>query len=376
MMIVKRTLSSTFLVLGCIALASCSSFGGPGNDAKGRIYIGAGGLISELEPDENGVTEFTVDDTSSAGGTVFLGGDVSPRWSVEAFVSDLGDAGFEPNGAIDYQVGAVSGLVYFLNDERDRARREGFHLFGRLGVGYLENSSAVVPFDQVNGAHFLVGFGGEYGLRNGLGFRLEGTSHDEDILYRQASILYRFGSAGSRRAAPRTPAVPQTPPVNTREPAESATTAPQPVPEPAPLDSDGDGILDTIDQCNSTPEGIPIGADGCSFFSGAMEGVEFASGSDQLTPDARNILSGVVDVLNQFPQARISIGAHTDSQGNGEQNLLLSRSRAIAVTRFLVEQGIDGSRLSPRAFGETQPIQTNTTAAGRAANRRVEFDLL
>ena len=107
-----------------------------------------------------------------------------------------------------------------------------------------------------------------------------------------------------------------------------------------------------------------------------MEGVEFASGSDQLTPDARNILGGVVDVLNQFPQARISIGAHTDSQGNGEQNLLLSRSRAIAVTRFLVEQGIDGSRLSPRAFGETQPIQTNTTAAGRAANRRVEFDLL
>lgn len=373
MIILKRSVFNIILVLSSLTLVACQSFGDSTNDANGRIYIGAGALISDLEPDTNGVTEFTVDDTTSGGGTVFLGYDITPRFSIEGHYSDLGEATFDPNGSIDYQVGAISGLLYFLNSDRNRAKREGFSLFGRVGAGILENDSNGVPFDQVNGGHLLIGLGGEYGLENGLAFRLEATSHDEDIIYGQGSILYRFGGNGPSRSSVRRPA---TPPVSTRLPVESTSTAPLVVSESSPLDSDGDGILDTSDQCNSTRVGTPVGNDGCAYFDGAIDGVVFASGSDVLTLESRSILGEVVDVMTQYPQARISIGAHTDSQGAGEQNLLLSKSRAIAVTRFLVEQGVDGSRLSPQAFGESQPIQSNETTIGRAANRRVEFNLL
>ena len=372
---IKRTVSNIVLVISGATLSACASFSDSQTDANGRLYIGAGALISDLEPDTNGVTEFAVDDTTSGGGTVLLGYDITPRWSVEGHLSDLGEATFEPNGSIDYQVGAVSGLFYFLNNDLDRARREGFHLFGRVGVGVLENDSEGVPFDQVNGGHLLFGFGGEYGLQNGLGFRLEGVSHDEDILYGQASILYRFGRSSSGRSSFRRPVAPPVPTTNNRVPVPQSTS-PLLVTEGSPLDSDGDGILDTRDQCSNTNPGTPVDSDGCTYFDGAIDGIVFKSGSDKLTVEARAILGEVVDVLNRYPDARISVGAHTDSQGPGPQNLLLSKSRAIAVTRFLVDQGIAGSRLAPQAFGESRPIQSNETAAGRAANRRVEFNLL
>jgi len=322
---------------------------------------------------------------AGCGGTVLLGYDITPRFSVEGHYSDLGEATFDPSGEIGYEVGAVSGLLYFINSDLGRARREGFSLFGRAGVGILENDSGEVPFDQLNDGHLLVGIGAEYGLENGLGFRLEATSHDEDILYGQGSILYRFGSNNRRNSAVRTPVTPPAPepvepavvqPVPVEPPAELPEELPADEPLPLPLDSDGDGIQDTSDECNNTVAGTPIGDNGCAFFVGAIDGVSFASNSDELTSSALGVLGEVVNVLNQYPDARISIGAHTDSQGPGEQNLQLSKSRAIAVTRFLVEQGIDGSRLTPQAFGESRPVQSNETTSGRAANRRVEFNLL
>jgi len=372
MIIKNRTVVSTVLVLSTLTLTACGSVGGGSrSDFDGRFYAGVGGLVSDLEPDENGVTDFAVDDTTSGGGTLLLGYDLSSRFSIEGHVSHLGEATFEPEGEIDYTTVGASALFYAFNDREDRNRREGFSLFGRIGVAALNNDSDTVPFEQVNSAHLLAGIGAEYGLRNGLGLRVEAVSHDSDILLGRAALVYRFGSAAPRsRPIARTDTTP-TEPVVTTEPTSSLL-----VTESAPLDSDGDGVLDTEDQCPTTPVGTPVGSDGCEFFTGAIEGIVFNSGSDILTDDSRGILGEVVSVLNQYPQARISISAHTDAQGPGDANLDLSKRRAISVTRFLVEQGIDGSRLSPQAFGETQPIQSNDTASGRAANRRVEFELL
>jgi len=371
MIINYRTVASTVLVFSTLTLTACGSFGGGSNsDFNGRFYAGVGGLVSELDPDENGVTDFTVDDTTSGGGTLLLGYDLSSRFSLEGHVSHLGEATFDPDGDIDYTTAGASALFYAFNDAADRNRREGFSLFGRLGVAALNNDSDLVPFDQVNSAHLLAGIGAEYGLSNGLGLRLEAVSHDEDILLGRASLLYRFGSAAPRsRPIARTPSTPE--PSVVTEPTSSLL-----VTDSSPLDSDGDGVADTQDQCNTTPAGTPVGSDGCEFFTGAIEGIVFNSGSDVLTEDSRSILDEVVSVLKQYPQSRVSISAHTDAQGPGEANLDLSKRRAISVTRFLVDEGIDGSRLSPQAFGETQPIQSNDTASGRAANRRVEFELL
>ncbi len=378
MMIVKRAVANTVLVVSSLTLVACGSLGGgPQSDFKGRIYGGAGLLISKLEPENNGVTEFSVDETQSGGGSVVIGYDVMPRISVEGHYSALGEATFTPDGSIDYQVAGLSALVYGLNDERDRARREGFSIYGRLGGGFLQNDAELVPFEQVNEFHLLAGIGAEYGLSNGLAVRLEGVSHDLDAQYVQAALIYRIGESGSRRSRPATQRAPVTPaPTPATIPAETDSTSSLVITDATPLDSDADGVVDTADQCNDTLAGTPVGADGCTYFDGAIEGVVFDSGSDVLTLEARSILGEVVDVLNQYPQTRITIGAHTDNQGSGESNLMLSKQRAIAVTRFLVEQGIDGSRLAPRAYGESQPRQSNDTAEGRAANRRVEFNLL
>jgi outer membrane protein OmpA-like peptidoglycan-associated protein len=88
-------------------------------------------------------------------------------------------------------------------------------------------------------------------------------------------------------------------------------------------------------------------------------------------------LRNVAAVLQSHPEInQVQVEGHTDDKGNDEKNLTLSQKRAEAVVEFLVEQGIAPERLVPLGFGETQPIDTNDTAAGRQKNRRVEFNIL
>ena len=74
----------------------------------------------------------------------------------------------------------------------------------------------------------------------------------------------------------------------------------------------------------------------------------------------------------------ITVSGHTDSSGSDGANQKLSETRANAVRNALIEDGIDGSLVSATGYGESRPIADNTTAAGRATNRRVEiqFDTL
>jgi outer membrane protein OmpA-like peptidoglycan-associated protein len=84
-------------------------------------------------------------------------------------------------------------------------------------------------------------------------------------------------------------------------------------------------------------------------------------------------LSEVVAVLNEYPDVRIAVQAHTDNRGDAEENLQLSRRRAVSVARFFIEEGIAGQRLRPQAFGESRPRVSNATPIGRSENRRVEI---
>ena len=77
--------------------------------------------------------------------------------------------------------------------------------------------------------------------------------------------------------------------------------------------------------------------------------------------------------MNQYPNLNVSIEGHTDSQGNDARNLELSSSRAQAVQTYLMGKGISASRLRAVGYGETTPVATNDTSAGRAQNRRVEL---
>ena len=77
--------------------------------------------------------------------------------------------------------------------------------------------------------------------------------------------------------------------------------------------------------------------------------------------------------MNKYPKANFAIGGHSDSSGAASTNLKLSGKRASSVKDYLVKKGVDASRLTSEGFGETAPIDSNKTRAGRANNRRVEI---
>ena len=90
--------------------------------------------------------------------------------------------------------------------------------------------------------------------------------------------------------------------------------------------------------------------------------------------DSVAILDQAVDTLNRYPQVKIEIDGYTDSVGTDQYNQGLSERRANIVDQYLTSHGIDSSRITAvKGFGETNPIDTNKTAAGRQRNRRIEF---
>ncbi|MEE9320011.1 MAG: OmpA family protein [Granulosicoccus sp.] len=342
-----------------------------------RFYVGAGLLASKLDPDADESVTYSVDQTQDSGASIAVGYDLSERFSLEGHIADLGEATFDPNGSVSYQVGGLSAIVYGLNKAGKRARREGLSVFGRIGVGGMKNDEKVVDYERVNDVHLLLGAGAEYGFSNGLAVRAELVAHEADAKYGQLGLIYRFGDAAGSTTGKK---VPEPEKVAIPEKEETVATV-EPVPEPeatvrGALDSDNDGIPDPLDQCADTKLGRPVNGTGCEVFSGVIEGVNFASASARLTDNAESILAEVAVLLRDNPELRITIEAHTDNEGPAEANLNLSKLRAVAVARYLVNHGVKGSRLRPKAFGESKPRASNTDAAGRRQNRRVEFQVI
>jgi OOP family OmpA-OmpF porin len=152
-----------------------------------------------------------------------------------------------------------------------------------------------------------------------------------------------------------------------------------------PIDTDRDGVCDGLDKCPGTPPGTKVDKDGCPerkaiFEPGkkvlVLEGVNFAFDSAELTRESYRILDRVVTGLNDWPEIRVEIGGHTDSDGADAYNLALSQRRAESVRAYFVSKGIKASRLEAKGYGETQPVTSNDTAEGRAKNRRVELKKL
>ena len=106
----------------------------------------------------------------------------------------------------------------------------------------------------------------------------------------------------------------------------------------------------------------------------ATQGILFATGKADLRPESRPVLKEIANTLTKYATLKILIEGHTDNVGAASSNLSLSDARAAAVKTALVTQfGIDGSRLTTKGFGDTKPSAPNTTAVGRAQNRRVEI---
>ena len=104
-----------------------------------------------------------------------------------------------------------------------------------------------------------------------------------------------------------------------------------------------------------------------------LDGVNFESGKSTITQDSYISLMKVVDIMETFPESTFEIVGHTDNVGNKDKNMTLSADRALAVKNFLVEKGINESRMTTKGLGDTKPVASNKTPEGRAQNRRIEF---
>ncbi|MBU3820756.1 OmpA family protein [Flavobacteriaceae bacterium XHP0103] len=105
-------------------------------------------------------------------------------------------------------------------------------------------------------------------------------------------------------------------------------------------------------------------------------GVYFATNMYNINSASETTLNKLIGVFKEYPDTNLLVVGHTDSQGSEDYNMTLSKNRAYAVTNYLTSHGISGSRLTTNWFGETQPMYDNTTAEGRAKNRRVNIAIL
>lgn len=105
-------------------------------------------------------------------------------------------------------------------------------------------------------------------------------------------------------------------------------------------------------------------------------GVYFATEKYNINDKSEATLNKLAGILKEYPDSNILVEGHTDNTGSESYNLTLSKNRAQAVTNYLIDKGIDGSRFDTKWYGEAQPKYDNSTAEGRSKNRRVELAIV
>ena len=151
-------------------------------------------------------------------------------------------------------------------------------------------------------------------------------------------------------------------------------------------------MVDSQDRCPNTPPGSRVDQFGCLLLfepvtpapPGApparptliLQGVNFQTGRSVLTRESYAVLDQVAASLVANPEIRIEIAGYTDSTGGKMMNLRLSMGRAGAVQHYLARKGVSPLRMRARGFGASGYIAPNSTAEGRAKNRRVELHKL
>ena len=121
--------------------------------------------------------------------------------------------------------------------------------------------------------------------------------------------------------------------------------------------------------------GVSVTRQGNNIILNMPHDITFNTDSSRIKSSFYRTLNSVGIVLRKFDKTTVLVNGHTDSDGSASYNMGLSRERAGAVSNHLASKGVSPGRLVPRGFGESQPIASNNTAAGKAKNRRVEIHI-
>ena len=139
-----------------------------------------------------------------------------------------------------------------------------------------------------------------------------------------------------------------------------------------PGDVDADGVPDIEDICLRSPAGYPVKSNGCALLDGVLTGVRFEDGTADMVSGATEQLDFLANLLEEFPDARIELHAHSDNRGSVRDQAILTRARLRTVGTYLVSRNIRANRLVLRSFGGSRPLFDNSIAEGRANNNRIE----
>ncbi|WP_431124815.1 OmpA family protein [Flagellimonas flava] len=147
-------------------------------------------------------------------------------------------------------------------------------------------------------------------------------------------------------------------------------------------DRDGDSVLDKDDQCPDVAG--TVANNGCPEVTEEVQKqlndyartILFDTGKSSIKAESTSVMVDIIQILNEYPNAKFTVEGHTDSVGSAKLNQSLSEKRANSVRDFLIDKGIDAGRLTAIGYGEDKPIATNNTRAGRTQNRRVEINLI
>ena len=311
-------------------------------------YVGTGLGMSSLKPDTSEVQGWGLKDSLDIGAQLTVGMDIGSRTAIEMHAADLGSVALSPTGRIGYSLFGASGLVYVAKKDK-RAHRQGLNAFGRIGLGHLDNEAEEgAVFVKENSMHVMYGVGVEYNTRSRFGLRAEIVSYDTDAQFGQLALLYRFGKA-------------------TRRSSQEGILAGSPSRVEPTLRATHAATTDAVEQ--EPVADLPAAALPIMVY-------EFGFDSDALSLDTQESLDAVVRVLRDNTDMSIEVSGHTDSIGAKQYNNTLSVRRADSVISYFSSHGIKSVRMKSVGYGETKPIQPNSSDTGRATNRRVEIDIV
>lgn len=121
--------------------------------------------------------------------------------------------------------------------------------------------------------------------------------------------------------------------------------------------------------------GVAVVRDGDELILTMPSNITFATNSAEVKTEFHRVLGSVAEVLAEYEKTYIDIEGHTDSSGSLEYNQSLSERRALSVGSLLIDRGVQNVRVVAQGRGETEPVADNTSASGRAQNRRVDLKL-
>ncbi len=285
-------------------------------------------------------------------------------------VFDQFELGYDRSNNVDYKLDVAGKKVdtdfnrYYGNLIKEYKLTPDAALYALVGIGYEDIKNE--QFQNRDSMFAQYGGGVKYWLFDSFALKAE-VRHAIKFHGGDNNLFYSLGFTvpfGAKAA----------PVVAKAEPKpEPKVEQPKPAPAPvvvAPKDSDGDGIFDDKDKCPNTPKGTVVDADGCPKIIRLH--VKFDFDQATIKKDFMPEIAKVADFMKANSGYKVVLEGHTDSKGSDAYNQKLSDKRAKAVAKALADLGIPASKITTEAYGESRPVATNDTEAGRAENRRVD----